>query len=86
MLSLWPLRYFVVLCTTRSAPKAMGCWMTGLAKVLSTASRAWCACAMAAAFARSVRRITGLVGVSTKRSFVFGRIARSIASGCEVST
>ena len=33
--SLWPLRYFVALCMTRSTPSAIGCWLTGLAKVLS---------------------------------------------------
>ena len=79
MLSLWPLRYFVVLCTTRSAPSAIGRWTTGLAKVLSTTSRALCACGdRPPPRARSVSRMTGLVGVSTKSIFVFGRIARSI--------
>ena len=38
-LSLWPFRYFVVLCVTRSAPNSIGRWMYGLAKVLSTTSR-----------------------------------------------
>ena len=38
-LSLWPLRYFVVLCVTRSAPNSIGRWMYGLANVLSTTSR-----------------------------------------------
>ena len=39
MLSLWPFRYFVVLCTTRSAPSSIGRWRHGLANVLSTTSR-----------------------------------------------
>ena len=38
-LSLWPLRYFVVLWVTRSAPNSIGRWMYGLANVLSTTSR-----------------------------------------------
>jgi len=38
--SLWPPRYFVVLCMTRSAPKSNGRCSTGLAKVLSQASSA----------------------------------------------
>ena len=38
-LSLWPLRYFVVLCVTMSAPNAIGRWMYGLANVLSTTRR-----------------------------------------------
>ena len=39
MLSLWPFRYFVVLCVTRSAPNSIGRWTYGLANVLSTTSR-----------------------------------------------
>ena len=42
MLSLWPFRYFVVLCMTRSAPSSIGRCTAGLAKVLSTTSRAPC--------------------------------------------
>jgi len=85
-LSLWPLRYFVVLCITRSAPSAIGRCSAGLAKVLSTASRAPCRCAIAATAAMSVIRITGFVGVSTNSSFVVGRMAASTSSGCDVST
>ena len=33
--SLWPLRYFVTLCITRSTPNASGCWRYGVANVLS---------------------------------------------------
>ncbi len=39
-LSLWPLRYFVVLCSTRSAPNSIGRWSAGLANVLSTTTDA----------------------------------------------
>ena len=64
-LSLWPFRYFVVLCITRSAPNSIGRWRYGLANVLSTTSgRSW-RLASSLAAARSVRRMIGLVGVST---------------------
>ncbi len=33
--SLWPFRYLVALCIARSTPSASGCWLIGLAKVLS---------------------------------------------------
>ena len=79
-LSLWPLRYFVVLCMTRSAPNSIGRWTYGLAKVLSTTSRRPWRCASSAAAARSVRRITGLVGVSTNSMRVAGVIACSTSS------
>ena len=85
-LSLWPLRYFVVLCTTRSAPNSIGRWMYGLAKVLSTTSRRSWRCASAAAAARSVRRMTGLVGVSTNSMRVAEVIACSTSSRFAVST
>ena len=47
-LSLWPFRNFVVLWTTRSAPKSIGRCTYGLANVLSTTtatSRSWAICA-----------------------------------------
>ena len=78
-LSLWPFRYFVVLWTTRSAPNSIGRCTYGLANVLSTTSRTSWRCASSAAAARSVSRITGLVGVSTNSIFVAGVIARSIS-------
>ena len=36
----WPPRYFVVECTTKSAPSSSGRWLTGVANVLSTATSA----------------------------------------------
>src|SRR5258705_5096506 len=33
--SLWPPRYFVLLCITISAPKVNACWVAGLAEVFS---------------------------------------------------
>ena len=85
-LSLWPLRYFVVLWMTMSAPRARGCCRHGLAKVLSTTSarpRGW---VMAAIAAMSESRMTGLVGVSTNTIFVAGSMARATAAGSDVST
>ena len=38
MTSEWPPRYFVVECTTKSAPSSSGRWLTGVANVLSTAT------------------------------------------------
>src|SRR5476649_1510067 len=85
-LSLWPLRYLVVLWVTRSAPNSIGRWMYGLANVLSTTSLALWRWARSAAARRSVMRITGLVGVSTNSIFVAGVIARSTSSRFDVST
>ncbi len=84
--SLWPLRYLVVLWTTRSAPNASGRCRHGLANVLSTTSDAPRLCAIFATAARSVIRMTGLVGVSTKTSLVWGVNARSVAPRSDVST
>ena len=55
-------------------------------RVVDDEPRAVRACAISAARARSVSRMTGLVGVSTKSIFVSGRIACSMSSGCDVST
>ena len=33
--SVWPLRYLVALCQTRSMPNSVGRWLRGVAKVLS---------------------------------------------------
>ena len=42
----WPPQYFVVECTTTSAPRVSGCWRYGDAKVLSTTSSAPASCAI----------------------------------------
>jgi hypothetical protein len=86
MLSLWPLRYFVVLWVTRSAPSGIGRCTAGLANVLSTTSRRPCFRAISAVFAMSVSRSTGLVGVSTNTIRVLDRTASSTSSGLDVST
>ena len=76
-LSLWPLRYFVVLWMTRSAPSSIGRWRYGLAKVLSTTSRRRADARDRPRRRRSVSRITGLLGVSTNSMRVAGVNARS---------
>ena len=86
MLSLWPFRYLVVLCSTRSQPKASGRCSAGLAKVLSTTTATLRRWATSAAAARSVSLIIGLVGVSSSSSRVVGWIAAAMASTSLVST
>ena len=64
----WPPQYFVVECTTTSAPRVSGCWRYGEAKVLSTTSSAPASCATAASASMSPMLSSGLVGVSTQTS------------------
>ena len=64
MVSLWPARYLVPLCTTRSAPSERGCWNTGDRNVLSTMSSAPAPWASSAQARMSVTFIMGLLGVS----------------------
>ena len=85
-LSLWPFRYLVVLCVTRSAPNSIGRWMYGLANVLSTTSRSVVAVREVGGRAQVGERITGLLGVSTKSIRVRGVNARSTSSRSRVST
>ena len=73
--SLCPPAYFVVLWTTTSAPRAMGVWRYGLAKVLSTTSRAPASCATSARASMSAMPRSGFVGVSTHTIRVSGRRA-----------
>ena len=85
--SLWPFRYLVAECITRSAPSAIGRVSTGVATVLSTASRAPASCASSAAAAMSVIAQVGLAGVSIQTSLVLpGRSAAAIASRSLAST
>jgi hypothetical protein len=78
--------YFVVECTTRSAPSAIGCCQTGLRKVLSTATSAPAPRAAAATAAMSVMRNSGLLGVSIHTSRGFVSSARASAGGSVMST
>ena len=50
----WPLRYLVALCQTRSMPKSVGRWLSGVAKVLSARVSTSCARARSATARRSV--------------------------------
>jgi len=68
--SLWPFKYLVAECMTRSAPSASGRVRTGVAAVLSTASRPPTAWAISAAPAMSVIGHNGLAGVSIHTSRV----------------
>ncbi len=86
MTSLWPPRYLVALCTTRSIPCSRGRWFTGVANVLSVQVVIARSLAKAATPARSVRVSVGLTGVSTKMSRVFDLIAASNASRLFCST
>ena len=73
--------YFVVECTTTSAPSASGCCRYGDAKVLSTTSSAPASWATSASAAMSAMPSSGFVGVSTHTTFVApGRIAARTAS------
>ncbi len=84
--SLWPLRYLVAECTTRSAPSSSGRVSTGVATVLSTATRTPAEWASSQTAARSVISHIGLAGVSTHNSRVRpGRIAACTAARSEVS-
>ena len=75
--------YFVVECTTTSAPSSSGCCRYGEAKVLSTTSSAPASWAICATIAMSATFSSGLVGVSSQTTLVLpGRIASRIASGC----
>src|SRR3712207_6676527 len=80
----WPPRYFVVECTTASAPSSSGRWWTGVANVLSTATSAFCLRSMIPA--RSMTLSVGFVGVSTQISAVSSRTARATASRSRWST
>ncbi len=84
MTSLWPFRYFVAECMTRSAPSAIGRVSTGVAAVLSTARSAPARCAIAAAPAMSVIDHSGLAGVSIHTSRVSPGTTAAASASSEV--
>ena len=87
MTSLWPFKYLVAECMTRSAPSAIGRVSIGVATVLSAARSAPASCAIAAAAAMSVTAQVGLAGVSIQTRRVRpGRIACFSASRSVMST
>ncbi|MNV80404.1 hypothetical protein D3C71_1740060 [compost metagenome] len=79
-MSEWPFRYLVAECMTTSAPSASGCWLHGVAKVLSTTRISLCALAIFDRAAMSASFIRGLVGVSTHSIRVLSVIAASTAA------
>ena len=85
-MSLWPFRYFVVLCTTRCAPSSIGRWKKGVMNVLSTTRRAFFERVSFASARRSEMIMEGLVGVSMKSIRVAGRKAFPVASRSPVFT
>ena len=70
-----PSRNLVPECTTISAPSCKGRCSTGVAKQLSTASKAPAPWARSASAAMSHRSVSGLVGVSANSRRVLGRMA-----------
>ncbi|MNV68446.1 hypothetical protein D3C71_1612990 [compost metagenome] len=79
-MSEWPFRYLVAECMTTSAPRANGCWLHGVAKVLSTTRISLCALAILDRASMSASFISGLVGVSTHSIRVLSVIAASTAA------
>lgn len=78
--------YFVVECTTTSAPSASGFCSAGEAKVLSTTTRSPASWPTPARAAMSVIFISGLLGVSTHSALVVpGRTAARTASASAMS-
>src|SRR3989344_2681569 len=71
----WPSRYLVPEWMMRSAPRSTGFCSAGVQKQLSTASRAPAACAISASAAMSQTSVSGLLGVSAKKSLVLGLTA-----------
>src|SRR5437660_8449166 len=79
-----PPRYLVVECTTKSAPCSSGRWLTGVAKVLSTATSA--PPRRATTPATSTTLSSGLVGLSTQIRRVSAFSAPATASRSVWST
>jgi hypothetical protein len=82
----WPPRYFVVACTTRSAPSSRGRCKTGVAQVLSQASRTPASWAIPEIPRTSVIFRRGFEGVSTQNNLVLGRTAPPTSSVFVMST
>ena len=80
----WPPMYFVVECTTTSAPSSNGFCRYGEAKVLSTTSAACCFTAAIASM--STMSSIGFVGVSTQMALVLSCTAAATSSGLVMST
>ncbi len=81
MRSVWPFRYLVAECMTRSAPSASGRVRTGVAAVLSIARRAPALWARSATAAMSAIAQVGLAGVSSQISLVRAGADRGLDRG-----
>jgi hypothetical protein len=77
--------YLVVECQVMSAPSSIGRCKYGEQNVLSTAT-SWPGVRIAAMAAMSITVKSGLVGVSTQKSFVAGVTAARTASRSFMST
>lgn len=84
--SLCPPMYFVVECSTTSAPNSIGRCSTGVANVESTSNIAPPACATSASAARSTTFISGFDGDSAQITRVSGRIAARTAPASSIAT
>ena len=78
--------YFVVECSTMSAPKSNGCCSAGEAKVLSTNTLILAEAASCAIAPMSAMESNGFVGVSTQINRVFDVIAARTASRSDSAT
>src|ERR1022692_4011037 len=81
--SLWPFKYLVVECITRSAPSASGCCHSGERNVLSAATNAPTAWAASAIARMSTIRNSGLLGVSIHTNFGLAASASLKAAGSD---
>lgn len=79
-------QYFDALCMTRSTPSASGCWLTGLAKVLSTIEIAPRARHASATRRMSTHRSVGLTGVSNQTTRVAAVTTRAGSASSSRST
>ena len=84
--SLWPPKYLVVECMTRSTPRSSGRCRSGVAHVLSQHEIAPPSRAMPASASMSEMRMSGFDGVSIHTRRVFGRMAARTASRSVMST
>ena len=73
-------------CTTAVAPSPSGCWIIGVAKVLSTMTGTPLRLAMAHTRSMSKTLSIGLEGVSSQTIFVSGRKDASVSARSVMST
>ena len=84
--SLWPFKYFVALCITTSTPSEIGCWLIGLANVLSMTEVMPRLRQTRATAAMSTHRNVGLMGDSNQTSFVLLVTMRSRLANSSMET